>query len=60
MKLADGYYWYREKYGQPTPWRICWAYNGFVHFFGQVSQKIDCDYLNRYVEFGPAVEPMPI
>ncbi len=51
--MKEGYYWYRTT----GEWKICWVWGGYVHFFGEVGQKIGNDYLTKYVEFGDQIIP---
>ena len=62
LVMPDGYYWYRERTTAPAfgHWKVCEVRNGYVHFFGQVSQPLGNAYLSQYVEFGPRVEGVPV
>ncbi len=51
--LSNGYYWFRVK--NATSWRICLIRGGYVHFFGEVSQKIDSEYVVDCIAFGPEI-----
>lgn len=66
--MKEGYYWYgvkkwaKNSLGQYVPtetllWEICLVKNGYVHFFGQVSQEIGNEYLTKFVTFGAMIEP---
>lgn len=51
-QLSDGYYWYEVNDFQG----ICWVRGGYVHFFGEPSQKIGNEYLEEYVTFGDKID----
>lgn len=51
--MVEGFYWYRQL--NWNFWHPCQVKSGYVHFFGQVSQKIGNEYLTEYVEFGPQI-----
>jgi len=57
--MKEGYYFYqvRNYKGHISKGanQICWVYRGYVHFFGQVSQKIGNEYLTEYVVFGDMI-----
>lgn len=62
MGMKPGYYWYRHKrhadpykIGSP-PWHICFVVGRLVHFFGEVSQELDGEYVRNFLE----IDPIPI
>lgn len=52
--MEEGYYFY-SSYTTGHKWSICWVKSGYIHFFGQVSQKIGNEFLSKYVKFGEKI-----
>lgn len=68
--LREGYYWYKEKNKSDKYWAICqifipktlnerddWVVEDLCFSsFGEITQKVNSEYIKKYIVFGERIE----